>query len=54
MMREHEKIFKENRKALLEERKLLKSNLNDNMEKLANIEEAKKFYLEEEKRKNIK
>lgn len=54
MMREHEKIFKENRKALLEERKLLKSNLNDNMEKFANIEEAKKFYLEEEKRKNIK
>lgn len=54
MMREHEKIFKENRKVLLEERKLLKSNLNDNMEKLANIEEAKKFYLEEEKRKNIK
>ena len=48
------KIFKENRKALLEERKLLKSNLNDNMEKFANIEEAKKFYLEEEKRKNIK
>lgn len=54
MMREHEKIFKENRKALLEERKLLKANLNDNMEKFANIEEAKKFYLEEEKRKNIK
>lgn len=54
MMREHEKIFKENRKALLEERKLLKSNLNDNMEKFENIEEAKKFYLEEEKRKNIK
>lgn len=54
MMREYEKIFKENRKALLEERKLLKSNLNDNMEKFANIEEAKKFYLEEEKRKNIK
>ena len=54
MMREHEKIFKENRKALLEERKLLKSNLNDKMEKFANIEEAKKFYLEEEKRKNIK
>ena len=54
MMREHEKIFKENRKALLEKRKLLKSNLNDNMEKFANIEEAKKFYLEEEKRKNIK
>lgn len=54
MMREHEKIFKENRKTLLEERKLLKSNLNDNMEKFANIEEAKKFYLEEEKRKNIK
>ncbi len=54
MMREHEKIFKENRKALLEERKLLKSNLNDNMEKFANIGEAKKFYLEEEKRKNIK
>lgn len=54
MMREHEKIFKENRKALLEERKLLKSNLNDNMEKFVNIEEAKKFYLEEEKRKNIK
>ena len=54
MMREHEKIFKENRKALLEERKLLKSNLNDNMEKFANIEEAKKFYLEEEKRKNTK
>lgn len=54
MMREHEKIFKENRKALLEERKLLKSNLNDNIEKFENIEEAKKFYLEEEKRKNIK
>lgn len=54
MMIEHEKIFKENRKALLEERKLLKSNLNDNMEKFENIEETKKFYLEEEKRKNIK
>ena len=54
MMREHEKRFKENRKSLLEERKLLKANLNYNLEKFANIEEAKKFYLEEEKRKNIK
>ena len=54
MMREHEKRFKENRKSLLEERKLLKANLNDNLEKFANIEEAKKFYLEEEKRKNLK
>ena len=54
MMREHEKRFKENRKSLLEERKLLKANLNENMEKFANIEEAKKLYLEEEKRKNLK
>lgn len=54
MMRENEKRFKENRKSLLEERKILKANLNDNMEKFANIEEAKKIYLEEEKRKNIK
>ena len=54
MMREHEKIFKENRKALLEEREKLKANLNENIEKFANIEEAKKIYLKEEKRKNIK
>ena len=54
MMREHEKIFKENRKMLLEERKKLKANLNESIEKFANIEEAKKIYLKEEKRKNIK
>ena len=54
MMSEHEKLFKENRNSLLEERKILKENLNDNMEKFANIEEAKKLYLEEEKRKNLK
>ena len=54
MMREHEKIFKENRKTLLEERKKLKANLNESIEKLANIEETKKIYLKEEKRKNIK
>lgn len=53
IMKSHEKAFKQNRKQSLEERKKLKVNLNSTMESFMNIEEAKKNYLKEQKRKNI-
>ena len=53
IMKSHEKSFKQNRKQALEERQKLKANLNSTMESFMNIEEAKKNYLKEEKRKNI-
>lgn len=52
-IRSHEKIFKQNRKHTLEERHKLKENLNNTINTFMNIEEAKKNYLKEQKRKNI-
>ncbi|PTY39227.1 hypothetical protein [Brachyspira hampsonii] len=53
IMKSHEKSFKQNRKQALEERQKLKANLNSTMESFMNIEDAKKNYLKEQKRKNI-
>ena len=53
IMKSHEKAFKQNRKQALEERQKLKANLNSTMESFMNIEEAKKNYLKEQKRKNL-